>query len=480
MLSAIGIYFCITAPIDLIMPAVGAQPGEQVDQLLRFMMASGTALFIYVAGYLIYFSIAFRAKPGDGPDAIGVQVHDNHVLEFWWTLIPTLFVVLLSILSVKIWYQIQLAQPANGLVVESLGHQWYFTFRYPQVNGEVTGEMHLPINQPVVLNVTSSDVIHSFWVPAFRLKADMVPGLINTIRFTPTVIGRYPIICTEFCGTDHGMMNAQVPGENGKPNPGAEYVVVDSQADFQKWYHGWQVKNANASNALPTTSGTVALAGGDAAPVKRSSRRSAALAMRSGRSRRSIVGPGLKIVLHDPRIRTSSTAIRPTPADVAKIFNNGFTGRHRRRCPTPPRTASPIRTSRISSPILSFDEVTGSTSIMSATAVHAGGIADHIHPEPQGFVRKYIFSIDHKIIGIQYLITGFVFLILAGLLAEVIRTHLLQRQRRVRESRRVQRSILDARLGDGVARHHSADHRRLRQLRSCRCRSARATLRSRG
>ena len=118
------------------MPAVGAQPGEQVDQLLRFMMASGTALFIYVAGYLIYFSIAFRAKPGDGPDAVGVQVHDNHVLEFWWTLIPTLFVVLLSILSVKIWYQIQVAQPANGLVVESLGHQWYFTFRYPQVNGE--------------------------------------------------------------------------------------------------------------------------------------------------------------------------------------------------------------------------------------------------------------------------------------------------------------------------------------------------------
>ena len=326
LLSIVGIYFCIVAPIDLIMPAVGAQPGEQVDELLRFMMASGTALFIYVAGYLIYFSIEFRAKSTDGPDAVGIQVHDNHVLEFWWTIIPTVFVVLLSILSVRIWYQIQVAQPENGLVVESLGHQWYFTFRYPQVNGEVTGEMHLPINQPVVLNVTSSDVIHSFWVPAFRLKADMVPGLINTIRFTPTVIGRYPIICTEFCGTDHGMMNAQVPGENGKPNAGAEYVVVDSPADFQKWYHGWQVKNANASNALPTTSGTVSLAGGDAAAGQALFQQKCSACHAIGPFSQRIVGPGLKGLLDDPSHPKLVDGDPANPADIATILQKGFTG----------------------------------------------------------------------------------------------------------------------------------------------------------
>ncbi|MGA7572289.1 MAG: cytochrome c oxidase subunit II [Candidatus Aquilonibacter sp.] len=326
LLSIVGIYYWITAPMDRIMPVVGAQPGEQVDQLLRFMAASGTALFIYVAGYIVYFCIAFRAKATDGPDAIGVQVHDNHVLEFWWTLIPTAFVVVLSILSVKIWYQIQVAQPENGLVVESLGHQWYFTFRYPQVNGEVTGEMHLPVNQPVVLNVTSSDVIHSFWVPAFRLKADMVPGLINTIRFTPTVIGRYPIICTEFCGTDHGLMNAQVPGENGKPNPGAEYVVVDSPADFQKWYHGWQVKNANASNALPSTSGTVSLAGGDAAAGQALFAQKCSACHALGPFSQRIVGPGLKGVLHDASHPNLVDGDPANPADVAKILQQGFTG----------------------------------------------------------------------------------------------------------------------------------------------------------
>ena len=326
LLSIVGIIYWVTAPMDRVMPVVAAQPGEQVDALLRFMSASGTALFIFVAGYLIYFSIAFRAKPTDGPDAIGVQIHDNHVLEFWWTLIPTLFVVLLSILSVKIWYQIQVAQPENGLVVESIGHQWYFTFRYPQVNGEVTGEMHLPINQPVVLNVTSSDVIHSFWVPAFRLKADMVPGLINTIRFTPTRIGRYPIICTEFCGTDHGMMNATVPGLDGKPNPGAEYVVVDSPADFQKWYHATQVANAHASNALPSTSGTVALTGGDAAAGQALFSQKCSACHALGPFSQRIVGPGLKGVLHDPSHPNLVDGDPATPANVATILQKGYTG----------------------------------------------------------------------------------------------------------------------------------------------------------
>jgi cytochrome c oxidase subunit II len=326
VLSIFGIFYWATAPIERIMPVVAAQPGEQVDQLLRFMLASGTALFIYVGGYIIYFCFAFRAKASDGPDAIGVQVHDNHVLEFWWTLIPTLFVVLLSILSVKIWYQIQVAQPANGLVVESLGHQWYFTFRYPQVNGEVHNEMHLPVNQPVVLNVTSSDVIHSFWVPAFRLKADMVPGLINTIRFTPTVIGRYPIICTEFCGTDHGLMNAQVPGEDGKPNPSAQYLVVDSAADFQKWYHGVQVANAHESNALPSTSGTISLAGGDAAAGQAVFAQKCSACHALGPFSQRIVGPGLKGVLHDPSHPNLVDGDAANPADVAKILQQGYTG----------------------------------------------------------------------------------------------------------------------------------------------------------
>jgi cytochrome c oxidase subunit II len=326
ILAIIGIVFWSITPLDIVMPAVAANPGEQVDLLVRFLAGTGTALFIFVAGYLVYFAIAFRARKTDAPDAIGVQVHDNHVLEFWWTIIPTAFVVLLSIFSVLIWREIQFPSSSNPLVVESIGHQWYFTFRYPQIHGEVTGEMHLPVNQPLVLNVTSADVIHSFWVPAFRMKVDMVPGLINTIRLTPEKVGRYPIICAEFCGTEHGMMNATVPGVDGKPNPGAQWVVVDTPADFQAWYKKTQLANANASDALPSTTGTISLAGGDAKAGAALFSQKCSACHALGPFSQRIVGPGLKGVLHDPTHPKLVDGDDATPANAAKILQQGFKG----------------------------------------------------------------------------------------------------------------------------------------------------------
>ncbi len=328
IIAIAGIVFWTFAPETMYMlPNVAAQPGADIDRLLRFMLASGTALYVFVVGYIIYFAVAFRVRKTDAPDAIGVQIHDNHVLELWWTIIPTLFLVVLSVLSVQIWYNIQLAQPSNGLVVESLGHQWYFSFRYPQVHGEVTGEMHLPAGQPVVLNVTSADVIHSFWVPAFRLKADMVPGLINTIRFTPTTPGRYPIVCTEFCGTRHGEMSALIPGENGQANPGAQWLVVDTPADFQKWYHAIQLKNANASDALPTAStGTVNLAGGDVKLGATTFQAKCSACHAIAPFTQRIVGPGLKGLLDDPSHPNLVDGDKATPDDIAKILQTGYKG----------------------------------------------------------------------------------------------------------------------------------------------------------
>jgi len=154
----------------------------------------------------------------------------------------------------------------------------------------------------------------------------MIPGLINTIRFTPTVNGRYPIVCTEFCGTDHGMMNAQVPGDNGKANAGAEYVVVDSPADFQKWYRSVQAKNANESNALPSTSGTVSLAGGDVAAGQALFAQKCSACHALGPFSQRIVGPGLKGVLDDPTHPKLVDGDPATPADVATILQKGFTG----------------------------------------------------------------------------------------------------------------------------------------------------------
>lgn len=312
VLAVLGFAFWYWFPLDKYLPEA-IVTARQVDTLFRFMAATGTALYIYVLGYLIYFTLTFRVRPSDPPDAIGVQVHDNHKLEFWWTLIPALFVVLLSVISVRIWYEIML-EPQNGLVVQAIGHQFDFTFRYPQINGEVTDEMHLPLGVPVTLNLTSSDVIHSFWVPAMRLKNDTVPGLVTEIRFTPQLAGRYKIICTQFCGVLHSQMNKQV-------------LVIEDKASFERWYRGWQVKNAHVSNALPAAGGgAIALTGGSAASGKTLFAQKCSACHAIGPFDQKIVGPGLKGVLHDPAHPKLVNGDPATPDNVAKILQNGYTG----------------------------------------------------------------------------------------------------------------------------------------------------------
>jgi len=307
-----AIAFWATFPLEKYLPAA-IVTARQVDFLFRFMAATGSALYIFVAGYLIYFSIAYRAKASDPPDAIGIQIHDNRKLEFWWTLIPALFVVLLSVVSVRIWYEIML-EPENGLVVEAIGHQFYFSFRYPEINGEVTKEMHLPIGVPVTLNLTSADVLHGFWVPAMRLKNDTVPGLVTTIRFTPRLAGRFPIVCTQFCGVLHSEMDKQV-------------LVIESKPEFDKWYKSWQQKNANASNALPPAGGqAISLTGGDAAAGRALFAQKCAACHKLAPFAQTLVGPGLQNVLHDASHPDLVDGKPATEENVAGILESGFTG----------------------------------------------------------------------------------------------------------------------------------------------------------
>lgn len=312
-LLAIGaIVFWYVFPLEQYLPAA-IVTARQVDTLFRFMAATGSALYIFVAGYLLYFGVAYRARASDPPGAIGVQIHDNAKLEFWWTLIPVLFVILLSIVSVRIWYEI-LLEPENGLVVEAIGHQFYFSFRYPQINGEVTDEMHLPRGVPVTLNLTAADVIHGFWVPAMRLKNDTVPGLVTSIRFTPRLDGRYPIICTQFCGILHSQMNKQV-------------LVIEEKPAFDRWYKTWQQKNAHASNALPASGGqAVSLQGGDASAGKQLFAQKCSACHKLAPFDQRLVGPGLQAVLHDPSHPRLVNGQPATPQNVAGILENGYTG----------------------------------------------------------------------------------------------------------------------------------------------------------
>lgn len=314
VLSLLAIVACYLFPITHYLPEA-VVPANEIDSLFRFLSAGGSVVYIIVIGYLLYFSFAFRGRRGDAPNAVGLPVRDNNRLEFWWTAVPTIFIIVLAVFSVYIWRQINLGQPNNGLVMESIGHQWYYDFRYPKVKGTVPNEMHLPLNVPVTLHVTSADVIHSFWVPGMRLKADMVPGLINTLRFTPLNAGRYPIICTEFCGVQHGIMNKQL-------------VVIEDRKSFDSWLAATHSKNKNLSdNPSAASASTVNLSGGVVSAGQQTfGQKCAACHSATGSFSQRIVGPGLKAVMHDPSHPKLVDGDPATPENVAKIVHNGYTG----------------------------------------------------------------------------------------------------------------------------------------------------------
>ena len=323
------IVFGTSVPIDSRTCPRRSSPPAESTRCSASWPRPAAALYIFVAAISSISASRFARKPTDPRDAIGVQVHDNHKLEFWWTIFPRLFVVLLSIVSVRIWYRDHAAQPderprgridrPSVLLHVPLSADQRRSHRRDAPAGQRAG----------TLNVTSSDVIHSFWVPALRLKNDMVPGLVNTIRFTPTVGGRYPIICTQFCGTvtAHERGRSHQAGRSSIESKGRLPEVV-SQAGSQECAREQRTAAGGRPARSPSRAAT-------RKPARRSSHRSAPPATRSARSRRRIVGPGLKGVLHDPSHPNLVDGDPATPDDVAKILQNGLHRRHGQRCPTP-------------------------------------------------------------------------------------------------------------------------------------------------
>jgi cytochrome c oxidase subunit 2 len=196
-------------------------------------------------------------------------------------------------------------QLGDVLTMEAIGHQFKYEFRYPRLKASVFDDMHLPVGTPVTLYVTSEDVLHSFWVPEVRLKADMVPGLVQTLRFTPEKIGTYRIICTEFCGVNHGDMLAT--------------LHIDSQQDFGRWLAAQFKAEGQDQGALVLSKG-VADRGRELFGQKCSTCHS------TGPFQQKIVGPGLGRLLADPAHPNLVTGKPPAAQNVAAILQNGYSG----------------------------------------------------------------------------------------------------------------------------------------------------------
>jgi len=241
-----------------LLPLAASSNAPTYDALFRVLFSIGTTLFLGILIVLGYSLVRFRRRQGDLGD--GIALEGNLSLEIVWTAIPAVVILFVGIYSYdiyermggmaplmdhaamdhaamdhsamappqkRIWGGIgpAAAAPATSsdlptLPVEVTAMQFAFIFHYPE--GDITsGELHVPMGQPVELRMHALDVIHAFWVPEFRLKQDVIPGQPTVLSFTATRAGTYPVICAELCGPYHGGMRTS--------------VVVHEADDYQAW-----------------------------------------------------------------------------------------------------------------------------------------------------------------------------------------------------------------------------------------------------
>jgi cytochrome c oxidase subunit II len=226
-------------------PEATREAGE-VDNLFKFMLAASGVIFIYVQGLLLAFVLRYRRQKHESQDAVGPTIHGHTGLEMAWSAVPALLLLVLAVLSLRVWSDEHTAQK-NELRLNVRAYQFGFAFSLPQYDIKEVAPVTIPVNRPVYVSETSSDVIHSFWVPQFRIKQDNVPGLVTHERFTPTQKGSFPVICTEFCGSGHSTMNGNLAGSK------TWRINVVSEADFVVWLrkHGAKTLPAGTTAAAP-------------------------------------------------------------------------------------------------------------------------------------------------------------------------------------------------------------------------------------
>jgi cytochrome c oxidase subunit 2 len=234
--SALGIALALL--IDWF-PVGASTQAKQVDTLWDVLLIVSVPIFVLVVTVVLYSAIRFRMRPGeelvDGP-----PIHGNTRLEVIWTAIPAVLLVALCTYAYVVLTNVEEAK-ANTMNVRVVGEQFTWTFYYKGSDGKeiASNQLYVPKDRPVLFTVQSKDVLHDFWVPAFRMKIDAVRGIDTHIRVTPNRIGDYPVVCAELCGLGHSAMRSDA------------HVV--SQQDFDAWLKG---KQAGTTAGGGTAAGT--------------------------------------------------------------------------------------------------------------------------------------------------------------------------------------------------------------------------------
>ena len=199
-------------------PGQAAKSAHKIDTVYDVLLIASVPIFVLVMTVVIYSVLKFRARPGDMRD--GAPIHGSTRLEIVWVLVPFIIVSVLAAYAWIVLDDVEAKKP-NELKVTVVAQQFTWHFQYPQYGGVQSDQLYLPKDRPVAFDITTKDVLHSFWIPSMRLKTDAVPGLTTHIRLTPSRLGTYDVVCAELCGLGHSTMR--------------QYTHVVDPQEFDSW-----------------------------------------------------------------------------------------------------------------------------------------------------------------------------------------------------------------------------------------------------
>ena len=209
-------------------PQQASTMAARVDALYFFLIAVSAFFSLLIAGLIVYYAVKYRRR---SPDAVGANIHGGLLLELIWTIVPFLITMVIFVWGASVFFAMS-RPPDETLNIYVVGKQWMWKFQHLDGQREIN-ELHVPVGRAVKLIMTSEDVIHDVFVPAFRVKADVLPGRYTNIWFQATTPGRYHLFCAEYCGTRHSGMTGE--------------VIVMEPTEYQAWLSGGTGEGSLAS-----------------------------------------------------------------------------------------------------------------------------------------------------------------------------------------------------------------------------------------
>jgi cytochrome c oxidase subunit II len=200
-------------------PEQASTMAPRVDAIFYFLVAVTIFFVALIFLTIVFFAVKYRRRTEDERPT---PIEGNFWLEVVWSVIPLGLTMIMFVWGAIIYFDIY-SPPNDALEISIVGRQWMWKAQHPEGQSEIN-ELHVPLGQPVKLTMTSEDVIHDFFLPAFRVKQDVLPGRYTKLWFEPTKAGEYPLYCAEYCGTQHSGMIGR--------------VVVLEPAEFQRWLSG--------------------------------------------------------------------------------------------------------------------------------------------------------------------------------------------------------------------------------------------------